>query len=272
MKTILLPTDFSAAANNAANYAANMALAVKADLFLLHVYDTAVGYSEVPLLIDPEELKESAENEICKLREQLIRNTGGKIKIGTSVNLGTFFDELESVCDKVNPYAVIMGNQGTSTTLRLLFGSHTVQAMKHLQWPLITVPKGVRYPGMKRIGLACDFKKAIDETTIDEIKLLVNDFNAELHVLNIEQQKTYDPEFGFESGLLQVMLFELKPCYHFFKNENIDEGIMEFTEKNNIDLLIMMPKRHSMLDKFMHKSHTKQLVLYSHVPVMALHQ
>ena len=272
MKTILLPTDFSAAANNAANYAANMALAINAGLLLLHIYDIPVGYTEIPLLIDPEELKKSAENEICKLREQLIRNTSGKIKIETSVNLGTFFNELESVCDTINPYAVVMGNQGTTTALRLLFGSHTVQAMKHLKWPLITVPNGTRYSGIKKIGLACDFKKVIDETTIDETKLLVNDFNAELHVLNIERQKIYDPEFGFESGLLQVMLFGLKPRYHFFKSENIDEGIMEFTEKNNIDLLIMMPKRHSMLDKFIHRSHTKQLLLYSHVPVMALHQ
>jgi len=34
----------------------------------------------------------------------------------------------------------------------------------------------------------------------------------------------------------------------------------------------VLPKRHGLLDKLIHKSHTKQLVLHSHVPVMAFHQ
>ena len=37
MKTIILATDFSSAASNAANYAADMAVALKADLLLLNI-------------------------------------------------------------------------------------------------------------------------------------------------------------------------------------------------------------------------------------------
>jgi len=47
---------------------------------------------------------------------------------------------------------------------------------------------------------------------------------------------------------------------------------MDFEEKNKIDLLIVLPRRHNLLGSIFHKSHTKQLVLHSHVPVMALHQ
>jgi nucleotide-binding universal stress UspA family protein len=76
----------------------------------------------------------------------------------------------------------------------------------------------------------------------------------------------------FESGLLQEMLGSIKPNYHFITSNQTDEGIIKFAEENSIDLLVVLPKRHSLLEKLMVKSSTKQLVLHSHVPVMALHQ
>ena len=102
--------------------------------------------------------------------------------------------------------------------------------------------------------------------------MVVRDFNAELHVVNTGSDKEFKPEVVFESGLLQEMIGPLKPDYHFITNENTDLGIIDFAEKNHIDLLIIFPRRHSLFDKIMHKSHTKQLVLHSYVPVMALHQ
>ena len=164
-----------------------------------------------------------------------------------------------------------MGSQGTTAAERLLFGSHTVYAMKHLVWPLITVPPQAKFSAVKKIGLACDFNKVVETTPVDEIKTLVNDFHAELHVLNTGKKEVFNPELVFESGLLQEMLAALKPEYHFITNENTDEGIMDFAEKNNIDLLVVLPKRHGLLEKLFLKSHSKQLVLHSHVPVMALH-
>ena len=73
MKTILMATDFSPAALNAANYAADMALAINADMLLLHVYQIPVTFSEVPVAVNPEDMQWNAENEINKLKGQLIQ-------------------------------------------------------------------------------------------------------------------------------------------------------------------------------------------------------
>ena len=272
MKTILMATDFSPAAFNAANYAADMALALNADMLLLHAYQIPVAFSEVPVAVNPEDMQRNAENEINELKGQLIRKRGGKLNIETEVRKGIFFNELKTVCELTKPYIVVMGSQGTTAAERLFFGSHAVNAMKHLMWPLITVPPEATFSSVKKIGLACDFDKVTDTTPLDEIKILVNDFNAALHVLNTGKKEEFNPEIIFESGVLEEMLAPIKPNYHFITNANTDEGIMDFAEKNHIDLLVVLPKRHGLLDKLIHKSHTKQLVLHSHVPVMALHQ
>jgi len=272
MKTILIATDFSPAALNAANYAAEMALAIHADLYLLHIYQLPVSYSEVPVAYNIEELEHAAKNDMAVFRQKLLKGRTELPGVKTEVRLGVFMQELQAVCKQLSPYLVIMGCQGTSAAVRFLFGSHAVQAMKHLQWPLITVPLGAKFSAIKRIGLACDFNNVIDTTPIDEIKLLVEDFNAQLYVLNTGKEIVFDPNIIFQSGLLQEMLIDLKPQYHFIANENIDSGIINFAEINNIDLLVVLPKRHNLLNKLMHKSITKQLVLHSHVPVLALHQ
>jgi nucleotide-binding universal stress UspA family protein len=273
MKTILVATDFSPAALNAAKYAADMALAINADMVLLHVFQIPVTYNEVlPVILNVDQLREDAEKNLDELKDQLNRQKNGKPGIQTNVEIGSFFDELKAACEKINPYMVVMGSQGTTASDRFLFGGHTVYAMKHLMWPLITVPNGVQFSSIKKIGLACDFDKVIDTTPVHEIKLLMNDFKASLHILNTGSQKEYNPDIVFQSGMLQEMIADLKPQYHFITHKDADEGIMDFAEKNNIDLLIVLPKRHGLLNKLIHKSHTKQLVLHSHVPVMALHE
>lgn len=273
MKTILVATDFSPSAVNAANYAADMALAINANLLLVYIYQLPVSYNDVAIPVNEGDFMEDAEKDILDLKKQLSERTGNKVNIHTEVRTGVFFrQELTSVCENVKPYAVVMGSQGTTAAEHLFFGSHTVYAMKHLAWPLIAVPPGTTFSSIKKILLACDCDNVLTTIPLSEIKSLVKDFKAELHVLNACKTQVNSPNLEFETVLLKEMLAPLNPEYHVITSEYTDEAIINFAEKNHIDLLIVLPKRHDLLDKLVHKSHTKQMVLHCHVPVMALHQ
>ncbi|CAN5494156.1 hypothetical protein BH11BAC3_BH11BAC3_00930 [soil metagenome] len=271
MKTILVSTDFSPAALNAVNYAADMAVAIKGDLLILHVNQFPVVYYELPIESSENYKLDEIEKLLNNLRQQISINTSGKINIKTELVTGIFYNELKAICDKVEPYAVVMGSQGTTAADRLLFGGHTVHAMTHLIWPLITVPPKVSFLSVKRIGLACDLQQVEENVPIDDIKTLIKDFNAELHILHIGKIDEFNPDVVFESGTLQRMLEPVKPTFHFIQNKNIDAGIIEFAAHNDINLLVVIPRRHSLLDHLVHNSHTKQLVLHSPVPVLAYH-
>jgi nucleotide-binding universal stress UspA family protein len=272
MKTILVATDFSPAAANAVNYAADMALSIRAKLLLLNVVQTPIGYSDLPLVVSLEDMMRSSEKDMMDLKAEVNKRVNSQVVIETEVGMGGFFDELKTVCERVKPYAVVMGSQGKTAAEHVMFGEHAVHSVKHLNWPVITVPPGVQFKAIKKIGLASDLTEVVKITPIDEIKTLVHDFNAELHILNTGNKEVFDADLVFESGLMQEMTMSLNPQFHFINNENTDEGIMDFAEKNQIDLLIVLPRRYNFLSSIFHKSHTKQLVLHSHVPVMALHQ
>lgn len=271
MKTILVATDLSAAAHNAVNYAADMALSIKADLLLLTVAELPVSYSDVPIILGLEDIMRNTEKDIKELKAEVQLRTKGKINIETEVGMGSFFNELKQVCERIRPYTVVMGSQGKTAAEHILFGSHATHAIRDLDWPVITVPPNALFSSIKKIGLASDLTKVVETTPIDEIKMLVNDFNAELHILNTGKKEVFSGDVVFESGLMQEMTMALKPKFHFIASDNTDEGIIDFVDKNKIDLLIVLPKRHKFLGKLIHKSHSKQLVLHSHAPVMAIH-
>ena len=275
MKTIIVPTDFSPIATNAMNFAADMATNINASITLLHVYQVPVSMTEVPVvLVSADELRKSSEEKLEISKQDLAHGTNGKIKIYTEARLGDVSDELEDVCKHIEPFAVIMGTKGASGIERILFGSTTLTAIRHLKWPVIVVPPGKEYgTGIKKIGFACDFDKVVESTPIGFIKNMVKEFGAELHVLNVDHEnKHFKPETPDESLMLHTLLEGLNPQYHFIDNADIEDGINEFVEKNNIDLLITIPKKHKLLEGFFKPSSTKELITKSHVPVMCVHE
>lgn len=275
MKTIIVPTDFSPIATNAMHYAIDMAKTVNASLLLLHVYQVPVSFTDTPIvLVSIEDLRKGAEEQVAHLKSEVEHLTSGSLKVYTETRLGNVADELENLCNKINPFAVIMGTKGASGVERILFGSNTLTAIRHLTWPVICVPPGKTFgAGIKKIGFACDFKDVVKTTPTHYIVDFVKEFNAELDVLNVDyHNKHFKPETPEQSALLHTLLEEAKPVYHFIEHADIEDGINDFADKNNIDLIITIPKKHRLLEGVFKASSTKQLVYQSHVPVMCVHE
>lgn len=275
MKTIIIPTDFSPVATNAMHYGLEMARSVNASLLLFHAYQVPVSYSDVPIiLVSVEELKKSAEERLETLKKEVEHISSGSVKIYTEAVMGNFSDELENLCQKINPFAVVMGSKGSGGIERVLFGSNTLAAIKHITWPVIAVPPGKTYGnGIHKIGFACDFRNIVETTPANAILEMVKAFNAELHVLNVDyHDKHFRPDTPEQSVMLHTLLESAKPEYHFIEHRDVEDGINEFADKNNLDLVITIPKKHKLLEGLFHRSSTKELIVQSHVPVMCIHE
>lgn len=133
-----------------------MAATIHADLLLLHVYSVPASYTEIPAIFDTAAMKKNAEYLLEEIKAHLIKR-GCTAVIKTAARPEDFFNELQSVCENIHPYVVVMGSQGTSASERFFFGSHAAYAVKHLDCPLITVPAKAYFSAIKKIGLACDF-------------------------------------------------------------------------------------------------------------------
>ncbi len=275
MKTLVAPTDFSPDSLNAVNYAADMACVIGANLVLLHVCLLPVAFTEVtPPSNSIDQIRQDAEQKLEQLREKVSIRTAGLLKIDTVIRQGSVVREIDDFCASVDTYAVVMGPESAGALQRFLSGGRTVSAIKQLSWPLIVVPREVKFNRIRKIGLACDLRKVVQTLPIKEIKAMVTDFQTELHVLHVSHgiDDVFSNEKIEESGWLQDIIRGLKPTYHFIAGVDVEKGIIDFAEKNKLDLLIVIPKKHSLFNQIFQHSLSRCLVLHSHVPVMAIHE
>lgn len=271
MKKIIVATDFSDSGNNACSYAAEMAVKIRADLILLHVIQLPALAGDLPVTFDVEYEKKDALQTLGLLRQKLCGKALDKITISTSVYVGTFFYELTKLCEKVTPFLVILGSQGTTASENAFLGQHAVYTLKHLPWPVLAVPESARFAEIKSVGLACDMQNVTKTIPAEQIQELIRTLGARLHIINVSPTSSFSQETVVQAEILRKLFEEFNPSYDLLTGKNDDEIIIEFSEKNNIDLLILLPKRHGLIDQLLHHSHTRRLVLYSGVPVLTLH-
>lgn len=274
MKLLLVPTDFSPISDNATKFAMDMAKAMGAKIMLVNMYQIPISFSEVPLVtISLDQLKKISEDKLSELKENIERITTGNVHVYTQSVLGEVTEEVKKLCDTLHPFAVIMGTRGVTGIGKFFLGSNSLSIIGKIETPVFVIPPGASFKPFRKIGLATDMKDVVHNMPVDEIRELVNFFNADLHVLNVDYERKHFTSYTPEESLnLDTMLSGLNPVYNFIENKDIDEGLNEFAAKNNIDLLITLPKKHHLLEKILEKSHTRELIYHTTVPLMCIHQ
>lgn len=272
MKLILVPTDFSPTADNAMKYAMDMAMAMGAKIMLLNMYEIPISFSEVPLItVSVEQLNKMSQEKLAELKHNIDSITGGKLHVYTESRLGNVAEEVEKVCNTLDPYAVVMGTRGVSGVGQFLLGSNSMSVIKKIDTPVFVIPPGVRFKPFRKVGLATDMENVTERIPVAPIRELVNFFNADLHVLNVDYHERHVTSYTTEESLnLDTMLSDMHPVYDMVDNKDVEEGLNDFAEKNNIDLLITVPKKRHFLEKILEPSTTRKLIYHTMIPLMCI--
>ena len=69
---------------------------------------------------------------------------------------------------------------------------------------------------------------------------------------------------------MEVKLGAYNPVFSVLRAYDFLDVINEFIESREIDTIITVPKKHSMMSQLFKTSHTKNLAYHSHVPIIAV--
>ena len=267
MKTIIAPTDFTDVSLNAVNYAADMTADLNAKLILLHVVSlTAAAISEFPMA-EVTYFQPGHEQELNDLKNTLLKRTNNTIQIETKHLFGNVNYELKQTCSELNPFVVVMATNSTSAADRFLFGSTTLYSVAHLQFPVMVVPDKTAYKSVKKIALATDLK-GIYGVPLEDLKTITHAFNASLQVVHVQLENENPSSLITEKTLLQHRLKNLNASFENIKSDTVEKGIEKFAIENNIDLILLLPKKHGLF----HRSQSKQVIFHLPVPAMTIHE
>jgi len=272
MSNILVATDFSGVADNATQYACDMARDLHASVTIMHSFIIPVTFSDTPMPVMPvDEGRQIAEDRMQELVAKLQSAYEG-LEIHGKIMYGEIVDCIEEYTEDTKPWIIVVGNSGSGDTA-LWLGSNVLSALKNLKHTVMAIPPESTYRKPEKVCFACDYKHITDHLQTGALLNLVAETGAQLHVLNVDyNNKGYAPDDALESTELHSALKAANPVYHYVEQENIEAGIESFITANQMDWLVIAPHKHSFFEGLFHKSHTKAIMKMVHIPLIALHE
>lgn len=274
MSTYLLPVDFSKTAEHAAKYAAKLSRTMSNyKLILLNAYYVSEFESILPtpdmLVTTDEQIAKETEKRLAaleKLKNKLLEiNPMAEVEI--SLTRKTI---LRSIVERINQEEIdliIIGSNGKKAKDESDIGSNAIIISKASPVPVLVVPPKTEYQSIRKVILACDFKKVKEIIPVHSLKNILSKHAIELLVLNINSGHTIDAR---EQQFLHDMLKDYSPAYHYSDHPDTIKGIVKFAKTADAQLIIALPKKYSFFQNLLHESVSQKLTIKSHVPVLLL--
>ena len=269
MKTILVPTDYSNAAKNAADYAVNFAKEIRARVLLFHAYNLPVVPSVDAMILAPTAAEwHKANEDLLKIEVARLRRKTG-IDISYKAVMGLAVDEIKE--EEKNVDFIVMGITGAGKLSEKILGSITTAALKKVNKPVLVIPENVHYKNPERIVLASDLDPLKNAKILDRLNALVEQFKSVIYIVNVKEKTD---EVTVANAVAEVQLeTKLKDVEHFYyypENDNPVEGINEFVKTKKADMVAVIPHHYTFPERLFHSSFSKKMAFHTHVPLLVL--
>lgn len=274
MERIMVPTDFSPAAKNAVNYAVELAKFFSAKLILVNAYpfppaNYEMGFS-LPLV---SAIKESAEERLETLKQEICREQGRDLEISWVAEMGSPYDVIESVARDENVDLIVMGVVGEAGAIKEhLLGSTALTVARKLEIPAFIIPEKVGYHRIHKISFACDLDKTEETDLVYVAKYFSKVFDAQLEVVNVENP---DDEMSTDKARTSIFIEKkLEQVEHktvYITGKSVVHELEDYFSLHQTDVVMVNPKKHNIFYSLFHSSVTKELVFHMQLPILTIH-
>lgn len=272
MGTILLPTDFSANANNALNYAVEIAELTGTSLQLLHVYTPMVPPNSVIRALITDEVLDAKKENLEKLivQSNTIKSMYPKLQVAIRSEVGETVSTILSCANEIKPELIIMGTLGVSNITRMIFGSNTAAVVSQSSFPVLCIPSECSFQLPKRILFATTFSFD-DMKGITRLATLAKLFKSEILVGHVDTSSSEEPnDSSMKKFVQEIKLLtdyvNISSCV--VSDHNVSMGLEQIISKNDINMLALSTFKRTFFEKFYKPSLAKKMVLYPMLPII----
>ena len=144
IKNILVPTDFSDSSKIALDYALSMAQIFKSKVFVMHVYEPVVYYTDVPMgmpdIVEMEQsIRSSSESALNAILEKEVRPRFSDVSVEKILTEGKPFVEIIRTAREKQIDLIVLSSHGRGFLEHMLLGSVTEKVVRKAPCPVLTV-------------------------------------------------------------------------------------------------------------------------------------
>ena len=99
-------------------------------------------------------------------------------------------------------------------------------------------------------------------------------FDSQIQIVHVSKEKeTADFIKNTEAGKhLDHFFTDIQHSFHNITEEDVTEGIEKFIKRNKIDMIITIPRVHSVWNTLLQEPQTKRMAFHIQTPILALHE
>lgn len=277
MKNILLLTDFSANAQHAIDYALALFKGGEHHFYLLNVHKTSAS-------VMSEMMASKASSSVY---ESLIKNPKKTLKELTEKYAEQFKGErygFESICDydaftdavgqlvkerKID--LIVMGTNGATGAKEVVFGSNTINVIRHIDSAVLVVPENHSFTGIRSVLFATETGEAFKGDLLIPFDYIRTKYHAALHILYIAYDELSREESEHKKMKIKDHFKIQDPEYHSVTGLPADLALDAFVQLEKVDLAGKIINRKSFLQRLISGSSTPAITYKTRVPLLIMH-
>lgn len=282
MERILIATDFSANAAHAAEYGYALAAQLRANIVLCNAFNVPAEVPEAGAMAWPqfeyEELLKDSATELKELENNLRRKTRTRWfePFVTRVsNAGSVQEVISTAVVKEHISLMVMGTHGNTGLSGMIMGDHAKRMIDEARCPLLLIPAAAEPGLIKKVAFATDFKDPEkDLQAIFKLIPVLKKLNAELLITHVyeDADQAIDMKVQIESFLLELSNKADFPniYYRILKSDEPEEGLDWLCRFGQVNMLAMVHRERSFLERLLKGSYTKKMAHRITVPLLVI--
>jgi hypothetical protein len=165
---------------------------------------------------------------------------------------------------------VVMGMKGKGA-LEKIVGSTTTSTLKKIRTPLLIVPEKASFGDLKKITYATDYSYELNTHIYDPLVEFLKLFNGQLNIVHVQKNPHEGKQQELSEQKKMESIFSSFPYqYHNVTDSHVKHGIEAYLQHHPTDLLVMVTHERGFWERIFGKSHTKEMVYNTHIPLLVL--
>lgn len=277
MKNVLLPTDFSENSINAIKYAASFFKDSEVNFFVLNVQKTS-DYTTSDLISSSantsvyKAILDDNKKELNKLISTLkTENASEKFSFEALLDFDVFTDAVQQAVKSNKIDLIIMGTNGATGAKEVIFGSNTINVIRHSNCPLIAIPEDYSFKKIESVLFSINNQNRFTQSGIETLKEILIRYKSKLKILEIKEEGVA-PAGIKAKGSMEALFKDFEHTYHTLTGIRASAAISAFEQLFPIDLHAIFVEKESFFDRLLLGSETSRISYGSRVPLLIMRQ